>query len=555
MAEKRFYRSVLEILADSCWININSKLTEFLMKSEIENTARLLSEDNNDVVQIENESNAKRKRRRGYDSVISPRPGLAQDWCQEMTNMFLDFPFLPMYEVKSKEVMKNTFMKGISDDFNDIIFNSQDFDINNSIAADRAKIYNEQDYYNWKTQMSDIFYQCFSFDESSINLIPKHAIGLFSNELNSSAYYEDKEFVKFSGKGNNNNMNQMYYASGSPDEIVYKTLPGYLIQLIYHNGPLTEEQWHTMIEPVYHYLRRLNGQPYTNNILKAIRGALHANGLFVKDNHGFWHVKEPDWSTYVISEIQKIVRFKVKMGNKKRYQQNLHMLNIDEQPFKSPISTLPPLPNEYNYEAFHPDRQHFDDMGANYSNKFDDNKKKYKNPEVLEIIRRKKLYELWEKLDPEINEKYEFYHSSIDKDLKKISDFIESVPSDLSDLKIAYLNNKMNFQFVMQVYWAFRYSCRFISNNLSRFKLAIEFKRITDTVLWENSKKFYWNIRVNQSNIQIRRFTDSSSRHPTDNFKCWWQRHQLSPPRYKIWGQVISIFTNLTCQMINNLKL
>ena len=343
------------------------------MKSKFEKIASSKEETKNEeIFWVEEKINVIET---GYDSVISPRPGLAQDWWQEMTNMFIDFPFLPMYETKSKDIMKDAIRKGISDDFNDILFDSQYFDSNSITESDRAKPHNEQDYYNWKIQMSDIFHQCFELKESNLNLIPTHAIDLFSNESNFNGEFEDTDFVKYTGKGNNNNVNQMYYASGSPHDILYRTLPGYLIQLIYHNGPLTEEQCQTTIEPFYHSLRRLSGQPYTNNILKAIRGALHANGLFVKDNHGYWHVKEPDCSTYVITEVEKIVRSKVKMGNKKRYQQNLHMINVDEIPLKSPISTLPPLPNEYNYEAFHSNKQYFDDFSSDNSNSKVKNKK------------------------------------------------------------------------------------------------------------------------------------------------------------------------------------
>jgi len=54
----------------------------------------------------------------------------------------------------------------------------------------------------------------------------------------------------------------------------------------------------------------LNGLYYSDKIEMGVRGALVSNGLFVRDRHNYWHVKEPDASTYIITEIEKLNKMK-----------------------------------------------------------------------------------------------------------------------------------------------------------------------------------------------------------------------------------------------------
>ena len=57
----------------------------------------------------------------------------------------------------------------------------------------------------------------------------------------------------------------------------------------------------------YQKLRRFNGTPYTSDPVRAIRGGLHSNGLFRREEGNIWRLKQPEAKLYINAEISKIV--------------------------------------------------------------------------------------------------------------------------------------------------------------------------------------------------------------------------------------------------------
>ena len=101
----------------------------------------------------------------------------------------------------------------------------------------------------------------------------------------------------------------VYLKSKSAEEIVYNTLAGYLVKLLDTNSGMNEEciRYHMDINKDYQKLRRFNGTPYISDPIRAIRGGLHSNGLFKREEGGIWNLKQPEAKLYINAEIAKIV--------------------------------------------------------------------------------------------------------------------------------------------------------------------------------------------------------------------------------------------------------
>eukprot|EP00743_Colponemidia_sp_Colp-15_P004414 GILK01004760.1.p1 GENE.GILK01004760.1~~GILK01004760.1.p1 ORF type:complete len:346 (-),score=46.27 GILK01004760.1:295-1260(-) len=82
------------------------------------------------------------------------------------------------------------------------------------------------------------------------------------------------------------------------EELVEKTLPGFLIKFVRGKGTATEEEMFQEVIKVYDDLRKPDGTRYKGTIEKSIRGSLYANNLFERAEDGTWKVKEPESSLY-----------------------------------------------------------------------------------------------------------------------------------------------------------------------------------------------------------------------------------------------------------------
>lgn len=79
-------------------------------------------------------------------------------------------------------------------------------------------------------------------------------------------------------------MTTKYLTSNSVEEIVNNTLTGFLIKFIRENGAQPFDVLLRLVSSQYSSLRKLSGHMYSGNVMKSLKGALTANGLFEEIN-------------------------------------------------------------------------------------------------------------------------------------------------------------------------------------------------------------------------------------------------------------------------------
>ena len=144
---------------------------------------------------------------------------------------------------------------------------------------------------------------------------------------NHEGFYNDQEEIFSSGNSSLSKQRRkplekrglltQYLTSLSEEQLVANTLTGFLISKIRQEGEMSFEQILSALETVYPSLRRPNGQLYTTDITRSLKGALSANGLFEQVNKNgcrrkkkydpVWRVKEAEATEYIKQEVIKFV--------------------------------------------------------------------------------------------------------------------------------------------------------------------------------------------------------------------------------------------------------
>ncbi|CAI2367346.1 unnamed protein product [Moneuplotes crassus] len=379
--------------------------------------------------------------RPSYDSKPSPRPHLESESCDKIRDMFCNYTFLPIPEEISTD--KGTKKEESSKDTK-----------NKTDASNiRGKSYTTEDYYISKTFTKSIFSRCFTIPEDLVKIVPTHTLSTFKpspeNTITPAGSYTAI------GKGNSNNFNQTYFALRSPEEIFFSSLPGFIIQKIYSCGPLSEKQLFALIEPVYSTLRRLNGAAYNKDMNKAVRGSLYVQGLFLKDKHGYWHVREPACSTYILNEIQNIIKYKSKVRNKKKY--HLHKgfgseSFLDHEPISQAIK------QSYNFSLS--TENLFEDEDESGKIVVKSPKPRPSQSPIEKLISSHK--DIFEFLDEQCKSNCLELHEDEAQKFQKLKDFLEGIDCNeiSSEYSKAVDNCSIQLKHLMNLYAFFRYACK-----------------------------------------------------------------------------------------------